>query len=378
MTVSEQLAREAQELTFEQLPAEVVHEVKRRMLDTLACGIGGSDSPPGRTLQDLFVGLGGPAEATIFGSGARTSAMNAALINGVMVRFTEAMDLSFDSFQGVDPHGHPAEVIPPILAVGERQHSSGKDIIVATVLGYQLLNRLSYAMGDANVISSWGWKHEIRANYVVPLVAGKLMGLSEGELVNAVGISGAYSGELGILDHGAEEVTMARDLRFPYASYQAILATLMAQRGLEGPSRIYEGHHGFAEVVCGGRIDLERLTRREADFNIMYTATKWYPVNGRLPGQIEAILQLVTEHDISPESISHMKITTSPRVLEPCGDPESHRYPPTKETADHSAYFLAALAVVDRGIHLNFDQFTDERLHDTRLKAVIDKTELAG
>src|SRR6266545_1362560 len=270
MTISEQLSRETRELTFDTLPDVVVHESKRRLLDTLACGIAGFDSPPSRALQALFEETGGPAEATLYGSGFRTSAMNAALANGVMVRFSEAMDLSLESANGVTFHGHPGEVIPSILAVGERQHSSGKDIITAIVLGYQLLNRLSYAMAGGRAIEHNGWKNEIRAGLIVPLVVGKLMGLTEQQLVNAVGISGCFSSGLGLLDHGSEEVTMSRDLRFPHHAYQAILAALMAQKGFEGPSRVYEGHNGFNEVISRGKIDLALLSQSDGEFNILY------------------------------------------------------------------------------------------------------------
>jgi 2-methylcitrate dehydratase len=85
---------------------------------------------------------------------------------------------------------------------------------------------------------------------------------------------------------------------------------------------------------------------------------------------------LVTEHKIKPEAVAHVKITTTPRVLEHMGDPATHRYPQTKETADHSAYYTAALAIVDGAIHLNLDQFATERLRDPKLREVIDKIEL--
>jgi len=378
VTISEQLAREARELTFAHLPDIVVHESKRRVLDTLACAIGGFDSRPSVILQGLIQDLGGRAESTVYGSLYRTSCMNAALVNGVMVRFTEAMDRAIEGRDGRNQHGHPGEVIPGVIAVGEREHSSGKDVITGIVLGYQLLNRLSYAAGGARSIELEGMKHEIRANMIFPLVAGKLMGLTEQQLVNAVGISGCYAGELSLLDHGLEEITMARNLRFPYATYQAILAALMAQRGFEGPSQVYEGHGGFNEVILHGKIDVARLVRRDDDFNILYTSTKAFPVNGRLQGQTEALVRLVTEHRFVPEQVAGIKITTSPRVLEGMGNPSTHRYPQTKETADHSAYFVAALVVIDGGIRLGLDQFTPQRLQDPRVRSVIDKIELVA
>jgi 2-methylcitrate dehydratase len=378
LTVSQELARETDEWSYEQLPAEVVHEAKRRVIDMLACVIGGFDSPPSLAIQRLVRHLGGPMESTICGSGVRTSAMNAALANGVMLRFTEAMDRSIEGRDGVTSHGHPGEVIPCILAVGERQHSTGQEVIAAIVLGYQLMNRLSYAMGGTVAVSRFGWKHEIRAGVILPLVVGKLLGLTQEQMVSAVGISGSFTGELGILDHGSEVVPMARDLRVPYAAYQAILAALMAQNGFEGPSRVFEGNHGFAEVMVSGNIDLARLTRRDDDFNIMYTTTKAYPVNGKLQGQTEALLRLVADHEITPERVARVTITTSPRVLEHMGDPGTHRYPQTKETADQSAYYAAAVAIVDRSMRLSLDQFTPERLQDPELRRVIDKVELVA
>lgn len=378
LTVSQKLAQETLEWAFEGLPSEVVHEAKRRVVDMLACVVGGHDSPPSRAIQKTIEQLGGPPEATVCGSARRTSAMNAALANGVMLRFTEAMDRSVEGPDGKTSHGHPGEVIPCILAVGERQRSSGRDVITAIVLGYQLMNRLSYAMGGTVAISRFGWKHEIRAGVILPLVVGKLLGLSESQLVNAVGISGSYTGELGILDHGQEVVPMARDLRIPYAAYQAILAALMAQNGFEGPARVFEGHHGFAEVMVKGNIDLDRVTRRDDDFNIMYTTTKAYPVNGKLQGQTEAILRSIAEHGITHERVARVKIVTSPRVMEHMGDPATHKYPETKETADQSAYFAAALAILDRGVHLSLEQFAPERLKDPRVRAMIEKVEVVA
>lgn len=378
LTVSQKLARETLEWRYAQLPDEVVHEAKRRVIDMIACIVGGYDGPPGRAIRRTIEQLGGPAEATVCGSGRRTSAMNAALANGVMLRSTEAMDRSVEGPHGKTSHGHPGEVVPSILAVGERQRSSGQDVITAVVLGYQLMNRMSYSMGGTVAISRFGWKHEIRAGVILPLVVGKLLGLTEAQLVNAVGISASYTGELGILDHGSEVVPMARDLRVPYAAYQAILASLMAQNGFEGPPRVLEGHHGFAEVMVRGNIDLERLTRRDDDFNIMYTTTKAFPVNGKLQGQTQAILELVSEHGIAHDRVAHVRIVTSPRVMEHMGDPATHKYPKTKQTADQSAYFAAALAILDGDVHLSLDQFTPERLADPAVRAMIEKVEVVA
>ena len=375
-TISERLAQEARALSFEQLPAPVIHEAKRRVMDIMACAVGGFDSRPSRVMQEVAKELGGSAESTIVGSGFKTSCLNAALANGVMVRFTEAMDRGLTGPGGVQ-QSHPGEIIPAVLAVGERQHSSGRDVITAIVLGYEL-NRVSDAMGGGWHTQTWGWKPEIRAGLIVPLVIGRLLGLDETQMVNAVGVAASFLGELGIMDHAIEGRTMARNLRFPYAAYEGILSAFMAMKGLEGPRRIYEGRDGFNEIICGGQMDLARLLRRDDDFKILYTQAKIYPVNGRLQCQIDALIRLVTEHDLKPEMIDRVRITTPSRMVAHEGDPGSHRYPTTKEIADHSAYFTAALAIVDRDVRLSLDQFTPERLQDPQLRKIIDKVELIG
>ena len=372
MTISETLAREAYDLTYDELPPDVIAEAKRRLIDMVGCAIGGFDSPPERILRQTLLPAGGTAESSVCVSGQRTSCMNAALINGVMARFTEGVDRGVSLDLGVNL-GHPSEIIPSVIAVGEREHSTGKDVVTAVVLGYELLNRICAAAGGTRALSSRGWLAEIRAGLVVPLVVGKLLGLNVEQLVNAVGLSGSFAGGLGIVDHGSEVVTMARNLRFPILAYQGILYSLMAQQGFEAPGRIFEGHGGFIEVVLNGQIDLERLTRRPESFSITDVATLLYPLESRLQGQTEALLGILSEHPgLMPERIARIRVTTSPRVLDAMADP-SHRYPQNKETADSSAYYAAAVVVVDRAISL--DQFAPERLDDPRIREVIDKLE---
>src|SRR5262249_21394260 len=155
-------------------------------------------------------------------------------------------------------------------------------------------------------------------------------------------------------------------------AHQAILATLLASRGFEGPSRVFEGHAGFNESILHDSVDVHRLTRREDRFTILDVTTLLLPVEGRLQAQTEALLDLVEHHpSLTPERIGRIRIVTSPRVLAAMAD-TTHRYPKNKETADSSAYYVAALAVVDRRIDFGVDQFTPERLGDQRLRRIID------
>src|SRR5215471_15953791 len=143
-TIAEELAAQVKELTFSELPSEVVRQAKRSLLDTLGVGFGGYLSEPSRIMQSLAKEMSGSTESTVFASGLKTSCLYAALANGVMVRYLDYTDRCFLTKEArKSSHtGHNGESIPPVLAVGERQHSSGQEIITAIVLAYEYLNKI--------------------------------------------------------------------------------------------------------------------------------------------------------------------------------------------------------------------------------------------
>lgn len=206
------------------------------------------------------------------------------------------------------------------------------------------------------------------------LVAGKLLGLNEEQMANALAVAGCFTIELGVLDAGKEELTMARNLRFPYGAYSGILGALLAGKGFKGPLNVFEGEHGFIEVVAKNKINLERLVERRKDWSILYTWIKSLSANGHLQGLLEATLTLVKKHNIRPEDIAEIKIRHGSVVHEHMTDSTTHKYPKTMETASHSVYYLTAIAVLDRAV--GPDQYSDEKVKDPRVRELIDKVVL--
>lgn len=375
MTVARELAKYAIGMTFQDLPPDVVHQTKRLVLDTLGCAIGGYTSESSRAIQELIKELGHPEEATVFGSGMKTSCLNAALANGAMVRYLDYNDTAF-IIQGETYRTgyHPSEVIPSILALGERQHLSGKDVITAIVTGYDLsLSFLEGVVGSG--MEKKGWNGDTRGAYIMPLVAGKLLGLNEDQMESAVGIAGSCHAVLGILDTPAEEYTMTKNIRFPTMAYSGILAAMLAQKGFTGPASIIEGHDGFIDAIMNGEYDLSKLTNLKGKFAIRETCIKSIIADFSAHGHLTATLTLAREHDIKPEDIAEVRITTSKRCAEHTGDPVK-KYPKNKETADHSSYYLTAIAIIDRQI--GPDQFTPEKYNDPKVLELIDKVILQG
>jgi 2-methylcitrate dehydratase len=194
-------------------------------------------------------------------------------------------------------------------------------------------------------------------------------------MANAVGIAGSCHAILGILDTPAEEYTMTKNIRFPTMAQAAIQAVLLAGKGFTGPESIIEGHDGFVEVIMGGQYDVDKLLDASEKYAIREACIKSIIADFSSHGHLSATLALARQHDIRPENVARVNVTTSARCAEHTGDPVK-KYPKNKETADHSSYYLTAVAVTDKEI--GPDQFTTEKYSDPRIIDLIGKVTLTG
>src|SRR4029077_4071091 len=144
-SISYQIARYALALKYESLPQDVVHTAKRIVLDALGCAIGAYEAPGRPMCEATIKQLGGPPESTVFGSGLRTSAMNATLVNSFLVRFLD--------FNDTGGGGHNSDCISSILAIAEREKAGCKDFLTSVVCAYELGARVRES-------DSWQDHHE--------------------------------------------------------------------------------------------------------------------------------------------------------------------------------------------------------------------------
>ncbi|MFC2008588.1 MmgE/PrpD family protein, partial [Chloroflexota bacterium] len=308
-SVAHQFARYSLGLNYESLPQDVVHQGKRCLLDALGCAIGAYESPGRPICEAVVKELGGPEEATVFGSGLRTSAPNATLVNSFLVRFLDYNDNGGGC--------HNSDAIPGILAVSERERASGRDFLTSLVISYELGARIPEAVtgeqiGGHGGFENRGWTMDVRGGLNMPPALGKLMGLDEEEIANAIGACACRSLPLGILDANREECVMSKNLRFGFIVYDAILSCMLAKKGFTGPLRVVEGHNGLRDVIFQGDLDLGRMV----DFSgwrILGTRHKSLCANTTTQGHISATLALVKEHDLKPEDIAAVRIKSSLR-----------------------------------------------------------------
>jgi 2-methylcitrate dehydratase len=168
---------------------------------------------------------------------------------------------------------------------------------------------------------------------------------------------------------------MTKNIRFPTMSCAGIMAAMLAGKGFTGPAGMIEGHDGFVYSIMDGEYDVNRLLDFKGKYAIRETCIKSIIADFSSHGHLTATLTLAKEQDIRPEDVAEIRITTSKRCAEHTGDPVK-KYPKNKETADHSSYYLTAIAILDRQIGPG--QFTPEKYTDPRVLELIGKVILRG
>jgi len=360
-TISRKIARFACQLQYSDLPEEVVYQVKRYVYDSLGCAYGAMHTKDVQTIYNLYKAMQGQPEATVIGFGDQYPAVNTTLINSLMVR---ALDYN-DIYWKEDP-SHPSDLIPAALAVGEKAAKSLPDIIVAIVLAYEFEQRMcEFAVPG---LRERKWHHATITQFVSPIVAGKLLGLNEDQMVNAIGINGAHNHTIGCPTAG--KLTMMKNTVDPMAVQSGVFAALMAREGYTGTAAVYEGKEGLMDVY-GPEWNQEKLLGGLGNrFKILDCSMKAFPTEALTHTHLSAVLKLIRTHDIKPDNITEVVITTIARACDILFDPEKY-HPDSRETADHSLPYCIAAAIVDRQITPN--SFSEEKLKDQRIWEVINK-----
>ncbi len=360
-SISRQIAEFAVNLNYDDLPEKVVHEVKRYLYDSVGCAFGGYHTRDVNILRDLYVGMAGKEEATLLGFGSRLPAVNAALVNSLMIR---ALDFN-DIYWKEDP-SHPSDIIPAALAVGEMAEADMKLVITAIVLAYEFEQRLcEFAVPG---VRERKWHHATLTQFVSPIVAGKVLGLTIDQMVNAIGISGCHNHTIGCPTAG--KLTMMKNTVDPMAVQSGVLAALMAQKGYSGTEAVFDGKEGLMDVF-GPKWATEKLIGNlGSSFKILECSMKAFPTEALTHTHITATLKAVIENQISYDQIDRVTITTIARACDILFDPHKYR-PESRETADHSLPYCIAAALVDHKI--TTQSFSDEKLKDPRIWEVIDK-----
>jgi 2-methylcitrate dehydratase len=368
-SVSKQLSKYVEDLKFKDLSEEVVYRLKQHILDTLGCIFHGFPSHSASITRKLL--LGKVEEATIIGTNKKDSCITATLANGVALRQSEYLDYLPSP---LNPFAvcHPSEAIPAALAIAEKVDSSGKDFLLSVFISYELHGRFCVAMRTSS-LSAAGFHHTTLGYLIQPLVIGKLLNLKAEQLANAMGISGCMA-NAGIIDAEEEEFAEVKNIAYPIAAQASIIATLLAKDGFTGTERVLEGEKGFMKSILRENMDFDALLKGGERPWIFETRLKPYPIVGAGIGIIDATLNLVKKYSINPSDVENILVKSSKKTVTHICDP-AKKHPKTKESADHSAYFLVAIAILEKKVtpDLFRDDVLSSLLSNTTVHELSDK-----
>jgi 2-methylcitrate dehydratase len=358
-TLGSKLAAWTRSQSFDALPKAAVHEVKRRVLDSIGCALGAYHKPPAMIAREKAASLADPNGGTVLGTTHKAPAEWATFANGAMVRY---LDFN-DTYLSLEP-AHPSDNLPAAWAVAENLGCSGRDVITAAVIGYEIQCRLC----DAASLRKHGWDHPFYGALSTALLSGYLMGLDETQLEHALGIAGVA--HIPTRQTRTGQISMWKACAFSNAARNGVFAADLARRGMTGPYEIFEGPKGIFNMLVDG--PFEPALCSSDDYMINKTYIKFWPAEYHSQSAIDAALQLRSEIDGRP--IQSIEIASFEAAVSIIGsEPEKWR-PTSRETADHSMGYCVAAALIEGDV--TRDSFSDEKIRDPRYLGLLDKTKI--
>jgi 2-methylcitrate dehydratase PrpD len=306
---TQKLARFAVNLSPRQIPAEVFERAKDCALDTVAVALYGSTKPWSRSVVELIRESSSEGNATVLGQSWRARARQATLANGVMAHAFE-LDNVRQPGAGVHPG---ATAFLPALAVAEERKTDGKTLLAAFVAGCEVMSRIGVAAG--NSLEKRGFHAPgLTGTFGAAVTAGRLLGLNERQMINALGIAGSYSGGLMEFSH-CHEGAMVKRLHLGKAAEGGVTAALLAARGFAGPESVLEGKFGFCRTFSDSP-KLSRLTHRLGqEFETLNICIKRCACHINAHAPIEALQQLREEIRFNPEDLQELVVAGIEKLI---------------------------------------------------------------
>jgi 2-methylcitrate dehydratase len=358
-TLAEKLAVWTAALRYDDLPPAVIHQAKRLMVDTLGCALGGYDSEPVRIAREYAATVTSTQPATILCSGERSSADLAAFANGSMIRY---LDFN-DGYTGREA-GHPSDSIAALLSAAEIGGASGRELIVATVIAYEMFCR----MCDTINFKPMGFDHVTIGAMASVLGVARLLKLPVDKITHALNLTVAAN--VALYQTRIGNVSMWKGCAYANSSRNAIFAAQMAARGMTGPSPVFEGRGGYFKAVTHGPVELAPFGGKGRGFRIMDCLIKRYPLGQYSQSVVQAALEArALVKDVNEiEAIDVRTLHTAIEMM--AGDPDKWR-PANRETADHSMPYTAGVALKYGKIDVKY--FDDPYLHDPALLELVSR-----
>jgi 2-methylcitrate dehydratase PrpD len=362
MPLARAIAERIHRLRCEDLTPGALDWVRTAFVDTVGVTLAGIVEDGPRILMRVPGIAVAPGPSLILASARRTSALDAALVNG-----TASHALDYDDVSGV-LGGHPSVMlIPPMLALAELVGASGRDLALAYVAGFETECRIARGVHFHHYDKGW---HPTATLGIFGTVAAaaRLLRLTPEQTAVAIGLAASLASGL-----KANFGTMTKPLHVGHAVRNGLFAALMTREGFTANPAALEARQGFLDVFNGpGTYSTERML---ADWYAPLEVEgggepglKPYPCCGSAHASINRMVHLARAHDLTPERVETIEIMPHPRRLPHTDNPD----PRTPLAAKFSIQYVVARALADRAVRL--EHFEDAAPFDPMIRALMART----
>lgn len=347
-TAAESLGTFAADLSFDELPGEVVDKARVLLLDHVGTVFGGIPVPEASAIVELVRARGGTPEATVLGAGFATTVPDAAFCNGSAADVLEHQDgYRFGGF-------HPSHTLPALVAAAESRDRDLRELLTATVVAYEVANRIGRAVHPSATERGW---FPMAAAFGAAAGCARLLGLPAERIADAIGVTAFFVPAVMI------ESIFAGPTSKPVFAGQLARAgaegALHAEAGLTGWREALESPRGFVTLLDGKPGDLATATLG-TEWTILDVHQKRFAGCRHTHGAAQACAELTSEHDLEPEHVTDIDVETYDVAMLLVDRPVHAGQSTIGCTL--SLPYAAAAAVVDRDV--TGAQYTPENVTD--------------
>ena len=360
--VTGRLARYMVAARDRELSAPIVRDTKNRILDTIGAMVSGAALPPGVMATRYVRAQGGTAEASVLTTDIRTTAVNAALANGMFAHADET-----DDFEPVTKAHPGSAVVPAALAMAEREGRSGTEVIRAVALGYDLCCRFLMTLGPDHVRATHRSAEGTSSTFGAVGAAASLARLDEKGMRYAVSYAAQQVSGLWSWTRDEDHVEKAFDFA-GMGARNGVTAATMVQAGFTGVADVLDGEHNMILALSREGKPEEMVARLGSRFYVSETAIKLFSVGYPIQAPLDALLTLRRQHGLRPDNVTRIVV----RLPE-----DGARIVDNSAMPDVNCQHLMAVALIDGTVSFEMSH-SRARMDDPAVKAVRARVQLVA
>ncbi len=309
--VMQQIATYISKACGTDLPDAVTEKTKHHVLDTIAAMVSGAPLLPGKAAISYVRTQGGTPESTVVGTDVVTTAVNAALANGMLAHADETDDSHAPSLT------HPGcGIVPAALAMAEREHRDGASFLRAVALGYDVGCRMTMALHAYDFRSVGHSTHSFGPMFGAAAAAGALAGISDDQARHLLSFTAQQASGVSCWMRDADHIEKAFDFGGMPARNGVAAATMVAH-GFTGVDDVFSGERNFFDAYdesarIGKAPEPERLVHElGSTFEVMKTNIKRWSVGSPIQAPLDGLYELIGTHDIRPDDVERLVVRVS-------------------------------------------------------------------